>query len=914
MMAAAGKERQLNLSDVAMRAALSRLSGASIGDAAEELQSQIDTKIATLSNAVSGPLSAFQNASSLDVALVASAAAVAVGCCVAIVKQKNKAERQEESFFDEIKNDIGIFIIPEVKNSQLLSREQRTMSYFFEYSKKYPLIQSFLGIKATVLEEHKTLVTSTPKRFFYSTFAMFKVSEAIPQPLANIHPLDREKIAIHTFNKAIVPDFLVRIENDAYMSRAVATVSSIYNGDNFLNGLRAPRFMMIALTNLLWNLQHPIDPKDDFPYTVAMCIKLCYSALGFTNELLDEENPIRVSLLNNDKNELISFVRIIDTHIKALLSAYIDKKSNEINVMDLVTQAHKTLRIIDSSIMKFIYAKKDVQRNTITYDNLAADKMAHGIYLLNTLLGSNLDLFDLFDAYQEIVPGALFLNKPAQTFIDILIIFCHLSSPERRDLIRQIRASKFESAQEFSDQLYLFDRQFIKPIKDVSKKELNTHSGLVDYYREIACLTARRLIPMITLLIEDYKLDLTIENVNKLNHFRQRKIYSGSEQVNLINEHAYKELLVKYYEWKLSPYLGVHEKYSEQINELPMYQYTITKMNRLLEKLAEIIEYYRTFLQYKYFQKKLIERFNKIKEAYGNFKNYIEQSHEMMASGEHIRRSLKGVLNPMAEDLSNNIDAFTSLIQDITATVSAANFTDKQRALLDKKLQEIDEEYFDVINMRHSSILGNTLVSSAAARLSEPSYWNSDSPHSVVTELGEVETPPALRNYFSHRLLASRSSFEALTPSQTDLLSTQQNNMFKQLLENCIKAMSMQSYYGRKGDNLKFFLQRVQMKESINWSELKTMIYELAKHSACYREASFFQAPYAQTKTAQALMAAMKDHHVNNLIPLTKTLLPDYTGRIEDLTEQEIISGLETLRASHHWCSSVNEIGAVLVS
>jgi hypothetical protein len=468
----------------------------------------------------------------------------------ATMKQLDTLKNQRLSFDKERQAGIATFILPISKEERDLSTEQRIIKGYMGLIATSDSFSSYLGTRTAVLAELENAN-------FYSVLPFYRMSEALGQPVASPRPLDKQRTAINLFFRSALPDAMADIETDFQTdSKFVEFFRSAYSKSNYLNDIRSPRFVMMSLANLLWNLQHPVDPLSGFPLSVDRCIILCREVELFVNQLLNKDATPYLQEINNDENQLVSFVRKIEIHTKALRAAYAEEQLYELNIADVTNSAHQALRIMDKSVFKLIYRRHNPITNKYEPDEKAAEELAYTISYLNQLLVRSSDVLKAFQPYIKYVPELAAINVPASTVMDALIIYCHMTRSERDNMLASLEKTKIDSVMEFVQTLKKFDRKFVKPIKKVSREELNV-SAFNRKRREISTLTARRLIPFVSLVIRDYRIEVDTEASYQLAKESQSttvRKYNGREQVEKINELAEKGQ--GYYVWVLSPFIG----------------------------------------------------------------------------------------------------------------------------------------------------------------------------------------------------------------------------------------------------------------------------------------------------------------------------------------------------------------------
>ncbi len=775
------------------------------------------------------------------------------------------------SFDKERQAGIATFIIPTDIEERNLSTEERIIKAYVDLIFKSPNFSAYatyLGIKTSVLAELENAN-------FYSVLPFYRMSDALIPQAASPRPLDRERTAINLFFRSAIPEAMDNIENDFQTDvKFVEFFKSAFERGNYLNDLRSPRFVMMSLANLLWNLQHPVDPVTGFPLSVDRCIVLCREVELFLNQLLNKDAAPYLKGISNDENQLISFVRKIEIHTKALRAAYAEEQLHELNIGDVTNGAHQALRIMDKSVFKLIYKRVSPVTGREEPDEKAAEDMAYTISYLNQLIMRNAGLLEFFQPHVKFVPTLAGINFPPSTVMDALIIYCHMTTDERHDMLNIMEKTKIDSALEFAQTLRQFNKKFVKPIREVSKKELKT-SLFNSKQREVAILTSQRLIPFITLVMEDYRIGAdTEESYQAAKHSisMATRVYSGKEQIKMINKSA--ETGDVYYVWLLSPFIQLAQETEDELDKLPKHQYRMTQITELLDSVSEIVLNYRSFLQSPVFQVFLIKCLDNVKKEYAKLERHIEEIDSYLAKDECMSRGMQAILRPMTSELNGSLEAFSLAMANFEHVVSAPDFTDKQKQLLSTKLNTINEQF--------------------KALFEEDSGIRSLAAHEQV-----AATVPMLRR------------LDVGIETAAQVVEARKVLAIRKVVQNCFDALSYQSKYGHKGELLTNLLAMIDRNANFTQVQIKHVIMELTHVTASYRETWFFQAGYGQTRSAQALISAIKDPNVNGVLPLASIMF----GRdinFNQLSDAEILQQLRSMRDGNHWEESASQIGLVL--
>lgn len=622
-----------------------------------------------------------------------------------VCKQLTETFNKRLAFDKERLAGVSAFLLPTNKEEGHYSNEEWVIKGYIELAQHNPLFFDYLGINEGELLEKKSCK-------YYSVLPFYRMSEEIHHPIGSAKPLEKQRNSINLFFKSAVPEILSHIDIHFQTDyKIVAFVESWIHDHNYLNNLRAPRFIIMSLCNLLWNLQHPVDSHTGVPISLIQAKKLCNEVLLFINQILDEDMPPHLGRIGKIHNELLSFVQKIEIQVKELYNAFIDEIINEINIEDVTNSAHHVLRIMDKSIYKLLYKTTNVISQKTEPDEKAAEDIAYLINLLNQLININPNIIEIFkdfilciplNAQKFLLPKTLspiqVINEIPTTVVDALVIFAHLDTKPRHILFTRLELSAKDSAKEFARNLRLLKSKFIDPLKKFHRNDVNR--PLFEDNQEIANQSARCFIPLITLIIEDFRVDvdrrLTEEEI-KYYADAEHNFFNGSEQTQKINASA--TVPYNYYYWKLSNYLTIGDKrISSKIDLFPIRQYRITQVTVLLDAIAELITKYQSFLQDLTFQEFLKRFLFEVKTEYDSLEHYIEDVDKTLAATELNSRSLAGVLRRMLNDLNASLERIQETISNLTKTVESPEFVDKQRKILENKLQFIQSRYLEIFN------------------------------------------------------------------------------------------------------------------------------------------------------------------------------------------------------------------------
>ena len=684
-----------NITELSLRAAVnSKLCSRNLNEGAsgnaDAIKNTAISQIEKQTTPNSG-LSALTSQISSQSAIV-EAAVVGIAVAYTAVSQIMANAKNKRLIFDrERAAGIATMMIPNNQEEAKLSYEEKFIKGFIELVDKSSF-SSYLGI-------HSADLTTDTSGKFYSVLPFYQMSSAIEQPVGSKKKLDIQRTRIGLFLKSAFPKAISKIDVAFQNDWQIKIFFQSFSKD-YLKNRSASRFVMTCLANLLWNLKQPVVPGEGFALNVSECITLCSQAEEFLNTLLNESSPYYPENLNNKENNLIGFLRKIEIYIKTLRKAYVEEQLHELNINDITNSAHRALRIMDVSLWKLIYKRFDPIARKEVADGEAAEELADTISYLNLLLEQNTSLIENLRPVPSVVPPDSMINYPPSTIVDVLILFCHLSYKDRHEYLKKIESNNTTSSLLFADALKDLDKKFIKPIRALSRKELGkqkSYNKIRD--EEIGILTAKRLVPLITLVMEDYRLEgdtqvtkskanAAMANLAEATDIR----YSGNMQIRLINQSA--ERGDGYYEWKLSFFIGG----TKELDDLPLYQYKMTGMAKLLDYVAEIVKSYRSFLLQDSFQKFLVKLINNVMEGYSNLSKLIEAADLAFSVDTPISRDLKAIVSPMMTNLGGTLASFNAAMRNFEKIISDPDFTERERLALAEKLSLVAKQYREVFS------------------------------------------------------------------------------------------------------------------------------------------------------------------------------------------------------------------------
>lgn len=812
----------------------------------------------------------------------------------AVKEQLTHLKDKRLAFDKERQAGIATFIIPNDKEERELSKQERVMKAFIKLVNKNQSFATYLGIHIGVLADLKDAN-------FYSVLPFYRMSEGIVQPVSSPGTLDKQRVAITLFFKSALPETIADIENEFQTeSKFFEFFKSAYKKENYLNDFRAPRFIIMSLANLVWNLQHPVDPETGFPLGTERIIELCREIEQFLNTLLNIREANSVQEINSEIVPVLSFVRKVENHVKALRTAYTEEQLYELNFSDLTNSAHRTLRIMDKSVFQLIYKRINPLTKKEEPNRGAAEEISYMVSYLNQLLIYNPDLLKAFVPFASLANGTPYFNNPPLTILDAIITFIHCTRSEKEQLLTELEKNKNDYASEFISTFRSLNNKYISPIKAVSKKELKP-SIMDKRSRESAKLTARRLIPFLTLVIEDFRIEIdTNESYKQARRIDKKSTaptkYLGKEQVIAINKLAEKG--DGYYVWLLSPFIEIGTETEKELDQLPKHQYRFTEITKLLDSVSDIVQNYRSFLQLKSFQLFLIKCLSKLKDEFNLLEHHIEKVDYFLSKDKSMNRNMQSILKPMTKDLNSSLEAFSMATTTFEHIICAPDFIDQQKQLLANKLDAIHQQFMSLFSEDSgiADMINATFTQEIAKEIGKVSQ---------NTDIAQI--PSAISKRKTDSLIMKPVILPIEQPIDAKKILA-----LKQVVQQCLDSLSYQSKYTEKGRLLNNLLILINKKTNFTQESFSQAIKELARVTLSYRNTWFFQAAYAETRSAMALISALKNPELNGLLALTPTLFKKEIDLSYE-SDAELIKRLRNLGTESHWEESAEELNPVLI-
>lgn len=803
-------------------------------------------------------------------------AAITIGILVlktgyeALQKNLNELCDARDNFSNECTAQIATFIVPD--QTQKLSKEQQFIHNFLKR------INNSSFPKAIAMSRSSS--ENKKKHQLYTLLPYYSMSYMIDQTVASPIPIDTARYAIDLFLLASLPRDLKHIEYIfCKQHKILEFVKSYAQDDNYLNDLRAPRFVIMSLGNLLWNLQHPIDPVSHYPLSTQNCIQLCLEVEAFLNQLLDDTSEYSIFVLCKRKSKLASFLRQVEVYTQNLRYAYAyELMRNPSIYKDLVNACHGTLRTLNNSILKLIFVREDPITKITYHDPDAASRLSQMISYLSQLVSNTPTIVNHFATFSTLLESKqTLINTPITTVVDILILFCHLPSTNRLTLYKNLEDDKSDKSLELRRLLKSLEKEFINPIEAYCEIELKKGSTT-----DVTNLSARLLIALMALVITDYRVIVDSTTTYKQAQNSQspdspNSILSGEEQIEAINDNA-KQGDTSYYLWKLSPFLKLSDETEKELNQLLLSQYRLGEVTKLLDRVKDILDHYQNFLQlpaFHAFFKLLCEN---VKKEFDHLQEQLLKIEKLLSEDKLMTRPMNSLFNPISSKLTTSLTNLGLAISNLASAITTINLHGQELEDIKRKIGNIDTQYKKLFN-----------EDSGLKPLTKTAF-SGNADYSISTILANTNHQP-----FPKKTSKKNTDIKRILALHT-------------LINNCYDALSYQSKTSQKGRLLQQLMTKVKQKPPIREEDLNNIILELTRICASYRPTYFFQAAYGHTRSCNVLIAAIKNTELNELLPLASALFDDDTIQVKTLTLTQIRNRIIHTHTKKHWVESVDKI------
>jgi hypothetical protein len=130
---------------------------------------------------------------------------------------------------------------------------------------------------------------------------------------------------------------------------------------------------------------------------------------------------------------------------------------------------------------------------------------------------------------------------------------------------------------------------------------------------------------------------------------------------------------------------------------------------------------------------------------------------------------------------------------------------------------------------------------------------------------------------------------------EPQLVEARSINMLTELVEECLSEMSYQSLHAKKGQELQRLLDRINNTQEFTQLYFNRIVKDLANTIMAPRKICFFQAAYAETRSAKPFIRAMINPKRNDLLSLSTVVLGNQVDLSQE-TEKDVIGRIQAIR------------------
>lgn len=772
---------------------------------------------------------------------IVGAALGVLGIAFNVAQQQLSRMNQTRLIFDSYREaGIGFFSLRKDVVVSSYSPEEKKVYSFERAMARYPAVAALLGSKSIETENETVKLV----------FPLFRTTEGLSPFSQGNGSLGQERTGISLFCRAVTNNKIAVADNRFVAGGGISGFfASALQGENYLKDIELSRFMAMKLANLLWNLQHLVDPSTGLPLGSEDCVARCEDAILALQQFLTDKDAFP----KKDNSAFKQSVLQVIGHISNLSQAYQESANQDFDFESIMNSARRALYTMNKSIFGLIYSQADSSDTQIPLKETIAESIAYNIGRMSVLIERDVShrnntLMGLLQPYQADMPVFPLVNKPASTVIDVLALCCWLPSNTHDALVRTLQLNK---QNEFATVLADFRRDFIRPIRKYFAQRS----------RKSWDKAVTRLLPLFTLLVQNYKYGLSSSDI------------VAKEQVQSINQYAADS---EVYIWSLRLFLIGHGVATTSGDSSPKGdfdvlltgQYRMSLIASLLASLHEIKEKYQNFLQDDRFQRFLIDCLKKIDSEYNHFSKLVEQLQGQLNAGS-MSLELQLTFGKMLKELKPSLKSLAQGSSSAAGYLSVPGFTAQKKRELDLKLSSVANQ-FTALYGPHAEL--DAILEDASIRSSKD------------TERGSSE-------------------IRTLTPGII-ISSPKESIALYKLIDGCYNAMSAASRIGHKGELMRGLLEMVEERETpFTDGDLSDIILALARVVSSYRTTWIwiFQASYAYTQSAQAFVKLLRDPQFNRKLPLAKILFNNAMLDLSRQSEETIFDQLDGLRLSHGW-------------
>lgn len=863
---------------------------------------------------------------------------------ISTLKAKRKHMR------DQMKLGSFVFIVPDDEDD--LSNEQNFIHDFMDLVRGTAIdnLESLLGIRSLPPEK-----SGDPTAYCVLPFS--DMDTGAMEETSNADALDSTRREMHARIRVTLPILRKKLLKSFKKGNWLTNgFWSFYEGDNYLNNYNQSLFMLMAISNLLWNLQHPMNAKTKKSLSPAECIALCKKLDGFLTAILAKNLAPR--LKDKATAPWVDFISTARILVRDLQKGYEIARLKEFPIKPLSVHTRETVKMITIGLFELLYQDYDELSDKHRDDPKTAEGLAEILRDLRRYLGTNPNILEPFRKRISMLPDRLtndfegvglhdILNQKPETLIDVLVVFAHLPRVERLAVRAELKVQENdaqENSGRFLRALEAFDEDYIRTLNRTLKKHPKAgykgNAGRINR----AHLIGQRLTPCLALLMDAFpiQVDIPESNLSDVDSesseiFEVKTNESGSvtfseedipktakEQINLISQlnrdWLEREGDIKlskgkvglanpkpYFYWEVSDLLDTKKSFGSKIDKFPPSIIEMVGVAELVEEVSEVVTRYEHVLQNKGFLKFLKNLIAEVRKAQMAFEQMCQSAEDAIARNETVSNQLKYILSAITEKLQMSLQASEMAAIGVTNVISDPKFAEGKRAEFIDKIKSIDQKYYAVFKKKIN-------LERLFSRTGGCSYGRMDSYLSHSFSPNHSPLPPGTfhrSGVSSRRFSNSPPPLEiASSDSGEDWARELQQFSLIGLIEVCHDSMSYLSQWGHKGALLINLKKRVEKNENMTPADLRRYVLDLVRVTASARKTWFglFQADYACAKSTQALIRAMKDKKVNLVLPLAEIVFGRAKLDLSTMSDEKIIEHLMHLRTSESWEFTEDEI------
>jgi hypothetical protein len=779
------------------------------------------------------------------------------------------------------------------------------------YDKEKPWRVRYLGIK-------KFEAQALGEKTFYHVLPYWDINRRITQPMIQRSALDVVRREINQFLNGRAFQVLEKFEADFHAQSTASNLgTSVVEGASHLfEKWTSARFILISLINMLWFYGDLVDYKTGDMLEPKVCEHLCDDALLFLNDILNPrtkpklstQSIFRVTNLSAELREVLVFTRSVEGLIKKLHAAYEGEMLSAVDCLDLTDSSRRTICALNQALFQLLYERDDPLDKKIKIpDDKAAAILTADLGELKRLLKRNAHIVEPFKIYAARCQDIPYLNMDIMTLIDLLIIYSHISTSERKSLRdalqRQALQSSEDTVDQFAQVLESFDARFMAPYELRATRNVKIGTYLIPFFTLLMAVSgidedmdskatwvsARNSQRRLKSSSQDLALGLgaMVEQHSDTNsetsscmqaNLNPRIIMqrTGKQQTEAINNTANLEL--DNITWNTAFFIQFSENLAPQLNMLPKELYKLLKITQILETIGQLFTHQDAFLEHRVFQRFLGRFFTKVREAYRDFEAKFNQTETIVIHEQVISRSIQSIFLPMKRQIEENLEKSEAAVYQLERMISDSQHVLHEPTILSTQVRFIEHQF---------ALL----------------FPDEKKPGLVALLPGEDEdtsSPLVLQRGVSLYTEPASSPRKRLLENENELSTF----ALKILMQHCYDNMSYLSRSGpwsHKGTLIKGLIQELELRDNLLDDELEFYLLSLVRVTFSYRETFFGQADYAKTRSGMVLLSAIRNVMFNRHVHFGKLLFQDERMDVALLTDEQLIKKLLDVSQARQW-------------